>query len=402
MPGADYYEVDFDGMRYSTIKDCTFTFEGLQPETAYDFKVRAVNRSGESEWAAVNAVTKSNPLQFALKGLRARLTCEDQPGSGVASLFDFDEKSMWHTKWGATAVPFDMTIDLRSVNKLDRLEYIPREDGGNGTITKGTFAFSTDGRNWSKPEAFEWSRDGVTKGLSFVKFGKAPEARYVKLSVTEAVGNFGSGRELYVFKQPGTESLIQGDINRDKKLDDGDLTSYMNYTGLRRGDSDFQYVSIGDINDNGVIDAYDISCVATELDGGVRNDNEQVAGSLKLTADKKQYAAGETVTITVDGIGLHRVNALGFALPYSVNDLEFIGVEPIGMKEMVNLTNDRLHTDGSKVLYPTFVNRGNNFLLEEGDSKLFVLKFRARRAYKFNLKAENGILVDRNLGEATF
>lgn len=39
----------------------------------------------------------------------------------------------------------------------------------------------------------------------------------------------------------------------------------MNYTGLRRGDSDFDYVSAGDINRNGLIDAYDISVVATQL-----------------------------------------------------------------------------------------------------------------------------------------
>ena len=72
------------------------------------------------------------------------------------------------------------------------------------------------------------------------------------------------------------------------------------------------------------------------------------------------------------------------------------------MKEMVNLTNDRLHTSGQKALYPTFVNRGNNILLEEGNHNLFVIKFRAKRAGKFTLKAQDGMLVDRNLGTAAF
>ena len=45
-------------------------------------------------------------------------------------------------------------------------------------------------------------------------------------------------------------------------VDENDLTSYMNYTGLRRGDSDFEgYISKGDLNENGLIDAYDISAV---------------------------------------------------------------------------------------------------------------------------------------------
>ena len=46
----------------------------------------------------------------------------------------------------------------------------------------------------------------------------------------------------------------------------------------------------------------------------------------------------------------------------------------------------------------TFVNRGNNFLLDEGDSDLFVLKFKAKKAGKFTLKMKDGMLVDRNLG----
>jgi len=207
---------------------------------------------------------------------------------------------------------------------------------------------------------------------------------------------------MYIFKAPGSESWLQGDINHDKRIDENDLTSYMNYTGLRKGDSDFDYVSAGDINHNGLIDSYDISCVTTELDGGVRNSNERVAGKLVLTPNKKTFAAGEQVEITVSGKDLHYVNALSFSLPYSTDELEYIGTELIDMKEMVNLTYDRLHTNGQKALYPTFVNRGNNFLLEEGDSDLFVIKFRAKKAGKFNLRATDGLLVDRNLGTATF
>ena len=174
----------------------------------------------------------------------------------------------------------------------------------------------------------------------------------------------------------------------------------MNYTGVRQGDADYDYISSGDINHNGLIDAYDISIVATELDGGVRNANDSVAGQLVLTPDRKTFLAGDTLAITVSGKGLHYVNGLSFALPYDAQTLEFAKIEPIGMKDMVNLTNDRLHTNGQKALYPTFVNRGNNFLLDDGDHELFVIKFVAKKAGKYDLKPQDGLLVDRNLGTA--
>ncbi len=399
VQNADYYEVDFNGMLYTTIRDCQFTFEGLEAERAYSFNVRAVNKDGYSDWATVSAKTKDNPLEFALKDIKVTATCADQGGTPVRKMFDFDEKSNWHTKWSEAAVPFEMTLDLRSVNELDRIEYLPREDAGNGTLLKGTVSYSTDRQNWSEPVPFEWARDGKAKTFSF---NGAPKARYLKIAVSAGVGNYGSGREMYIFKKADTESFIQGDINRDKKIDENDLTSYMNYTGLRKGDGDFDYVSLGDINSNGLIDAYDISVVTTEMDGGVRNSNDKVSGTIVLTPAKNTYAAGDIVEIKVSGKDLHYVNGLSFALPYDAQELEYAGTELIGMKDMVNLTYDRLHTNGQKALYPTFVNRGNSFLLDEGSNDLFVIKFKAKKSGKFNLKAIDGILVDRNLGTATF
>lgn len=39
---------------------------------------------------------------------------------------------------------------------------------------------------------------------------------------------------------------IPEDINQDKQVDENDLASYMNYTGLHRGDSEFEgYISKG-------------------------------------------------------------------------------------------------------------------------------------------------------------
>lgn len=393
VENADYYEIEYNGMNYTTIRDTELLFEDLTPETTYEFKLRAVNKDGKSDWSTITATTKANPLEFAIKGIRAGTTCENQRRQGIDRMFNFDESDLWHTKWQSSAVPFDITMDLRSINILDKFEYLPRQNGGNGTLQKGIVYYSTDKSDWQEAGTFEWQGNDIK---TFI-FKNRPTARYIRIAVDEAVGKFGSGRELYVFKVPGSESYIPGDINLDGKLDENDLTSYMNYTGLRKGDADFDYVSKGDLNNNGLIDAYDISAVAIELEDGVnRREIPPVAGNLSIRTAKQTYHTGEIMEVIVKGMDLQSVNALSFALPYDTKDWEFIAVETPHIKEMKNLTYDRLHTNGTKALYPTFVNLGEK-PYPEGSEELMILKFKAKRTAKFNLKAQDGMLVDKNM-----
>ncbi len=398
---ADYYEVEFDSMLYSTIRSTELLFADFKAETDYTFRVRAVNADGASEWGEQTIRTKVNPLEFAIEGITGTASVPAQGGAGVGRLFDFVEKGdVWHTKYNTKAVPFDVTIDLHAVNTLERFDYLPRLDSGNGTILEGSVAYSMDRNTWTEAGTFSWKRDAETKSFAFD--GK-PSARYIRISVTKAVGDYGSGREIYVFRVPGTESYIQGDVNNDGKIDHNDLTSYMNYTGLRLGDSDFEgYISRGDIDGNNLIDAYDISVAATQLEEGAQPaEGEQVAGEITLTANGKSFKAGDMVEIRVSGHGLKAVNALSFALPYDQQSYEFVEVEPIAVKGMENLTNDRLHTDGTKALYPTFVNVGNKGTVE-GDAELFVIRLKAKRQVQFDLKAKDGVMVDRSLNRIAF
>ena len=401
LANADFYEIEFNGMLYTTIRDTELLFEDLEADTPYSFKLRAVNKDGVSDWVELQVKTKTNPLEFAIQGIEGESTAAAQGGAGVNRLFDFAESGdNWHTKYNVSAVPFDLIIDLKTVNQLDKFHYLPRTDAGNGTLLKGSVSYSMDKEHWTEAGAFDWKRDADVKVFEFTAH---PTARYIKLSITAGVGNYGSGRELYVFKVPGTASYLQGDINNDGKIDRNDLTSYMNYTGLRRGDSDFEgYISKGDINLNDLIDAYDISVVATQLDGGVdRKATEKVSGSLSISTPKKLYQKDEIVEIRVKGTELKSVNALSFALPYDQNDYEFVGVEPLNMKAMENLTYDRLHTNGVKSLYPTFVNMGKQESLE-GSEDLFILKLKAKRKVKFELTLKDGMLVDKRLRMHSF
>ena len=189
-----------------------------------------------------------------------------------------------------------------------------------------------------------------------------------------------------------------GDINNDNRIDENDFTSYLNYCGLRKGDKDFEgYVSNGDINRNGLIDAYDISVVATQLKSGVSSKQvAPVAGSISLVADKKAYKAGDVITLTVKGKDLVSLNALSFALPYNATDFEFIGIDVKDMGKMENISKDRLHSDGSKLLYPTFVNIGEQPAVE-GTHDLFTIKLKTRKACKPSFKFSNLMMVDKFL-----
>ncbi len=402
VDNADYYEVEFEGENYSTIRGNELTFNDLTPQTDYDFKVRAVNADGVGEWTPLHVRTAVNPLEFAIHGLTATSTAKDMEGFGIEHLFDFATTGdIWHTYYYSKAVPFDFTVDLHGISTLDKIQYLPRANAGNGTITRADIQVSRDGKTWTEIGEQTWARDAQTKE---VKLESHPEARYVRVKVLDAVGGFGSGRELFVFKVPGTKTLIPGDINNDGKIDDNDLTSYMNYTGLKKGDSDFDgYISIGDVNNNGLIDSYDISNVTTKLDGGVYDNghNEPLAGKFSYEYDKKVYKAGDDVTIKVNGQGMQSVNAFNFVLPYRPQDMRFIKVEAVAAKDMRNMTYDRHHGDGSQVLYPTFANIGNQATIN-GDETLCVLHFKAIRAFTVKQQNPKGMAVDKNLNELDF
>lgn len=385
VENADYYEIEHLGQLFSTIRDTEFTLGDLKPETNYEVRVRAVNKQGKGEWTREKFRTSPDPLRFAIHGITAESTLEAQPGQDISHLFDFDEGTTWHTAWDKPkATPFDVILDLHVVAQIDSIRYVPRPDHGNGTISSAKISYSLDRQTWTDfdPAAHQTSKP----------------ARYLRLHVEESRGGFGSGQQLYVFRNPEAEMYIPGDINHDNRIDENDLTSYMNYMGLRRGDGDYEgYISRGDLNQNGLIDAYDASAVGLELESGVSSRRvPEVAGRILVRADKTQVNAGEIVTLTVTGKGLQSVNALSFALPYDVNDFEYVGIDAPGMLEMRNLTNDRLHSNGQKALYPTFVNCGERPYVE-GDGVLMKIRFRARQKARVSLKAQDGMIVDKYL-----
>ncbi|MDY3062817.1 MAG: glycoside hydrolase family 31 protein, partial [Bacteroidaceae bacterium] len=397
VAGAEAYEIEFDGMNYFDIRENGFLFEDLVPETNYSFKVRSTAKGKVSEWKNFSAMTNKDPFEFAVKGMTATCTAPSQGGERLNKLFDFDEETGWHTAYGEKAVPFELVIDMHSVNTLDKMVYQPRKSGVNGIILEGSVAVSMDKETWMEVGPIEWKRDAEAKEIVF---SGNPQARYVKINVTKAYGDFGSGNQIYVFRVEGTPFYVPGDVNNDGVLDNNDLTSYMNYTGLRSGDGDFEgYVSRGDINGNGLIDAYDISNAAVEVGGlnkSQQPQTEKLAGTIVVSTDKSTYKAGEEVVVAIKGVGLDNVNAFSLCLPYSDKQLQYVGNEAVEAKAMENFSRDRLHTSGQKAFYPTFVGVDAAAKLK-GDVTLATVRFKAKTSGALKLKATDIILVDSGL-----
>ena len=77
------------------------------------------------------------------------------------------------------------------------------------------------------------------------------------------------------------------------------------------------------MKDTSAIDAYDISVVATQLEGGVDNrGTEKVDGTIEISTSKQVYDKDEIIEIQVKGVDLRAVNAFSFALPYNQQDYE--------------------------------------------------------------------------------
>ncbi|MBP5690084.1 MAG: DUF5110 domain-containing protein, partial [Bacteroidales bacterium] len=211
VPGADHYSVMFGGILYDNIKGEHLLFEDLQPDTKYDFTVRSLDKGWPSFPVETSVTTAPDPLRWAVSDIQAHCSVESYPGQDLKYFFDLqtEDSNIWHTLWSIRAVPFTLDLDLLAVYTIDKMEYYPRNDAGNGTILAGTVSWSADGKTWTEPAAFSWTRDPSAKSFDF---GGA-QVRFVRIDVTNATGDFGSGRELLLYRVPGTGSYRGGVFN---------------------------------------------------------------------------------------------------------------------------------------------------------------------------------------------
>ncbi|MFA9468360.1 discoidin domain-containing protein, partial [Streptococcus sp. E24BD] len=402
---ATSYDVEHNGVLYRNIKATEFNFDGLNPGTSHTFKVRAVNAKGTSDWSdAVTAETKNDPWAEAIEINPASVTTNirTQGGQGIDKLFDKKKGAQFHSRWNEqVSAGSYIRVDLGGVYDLDYLEYHQRNDGGvNGRVIWAKVWTSEDGETWDFTGSADWRSDANSVG----KHTLDKRARYVHFQVDSSQNGFISGEEMLIFKKPGTRMFVPGDISNDGQITNDDKTSFLNYAGLRRADSDFGgYVERADANKNGLIDAYDISIAAVQLDGGV-TERSTVApsGNLRFEAEKLDVKTGEEVKVYLIADDLAAVNALTSTFQVSEADFELVArgnVTPESFtKQAENFSQSRTRSGQHDVVF-SFINFGQKELLS-GSGRVAYVTLKAKRDAVLNFTSQDNILVGNDLRRA--
>lgn len=203
---ASFHEIDRDGVIFSNIKGTIFTLGGLKSESEHKFRIRSSNDEGISQWSDYLSIeTRPDPYKNTVKGISVTCNIPCQPNQEVCKLTERDLNSIWHTHWGMpdqanchSGKKIVLSFDLEDLYNIEKIEYVPREDVGNGTFLKIRYRISIDGDNWSdlSPE-ISWRADKNTKTIMF----KEARMQFFELNVLESVGGFGSGRNIFFFKK---------------------------------------------------------------------------------------------------------------------------------------------------------------------------------------------------------
>ena len=404
VDGAASYDVLVDGTLFTNILDTTYTQDDLDFSTDHTYQVRTVDADGYySEWSEeITVTTDDDPFRNV-----PTPTSIDWEG-GIYSnrtadlAFDHEFQSGdggFHSSDGA--IGLDLTVDLGMAYSLDMIEYYPRDDAGNGTVTQMEISTSIDGIHWSEAQTYTWERNSETKTIDMT----GTTARYVRFTPLESVGNYFSASEILIYKVDGTEGSVVGDVNNSGAVEENDLTFYQNYIGLNESDSDFDYIKNvgGDIDGNDEIDAYDLSYVAVQLNGGISNPADGVEGKIMIIPDKTDIQAGDTVTLTVYGIGLENVNAFSIELAEdsSLFTMTNAGASTLSSAFMRNFSQRRTHTDGSVDCMTVFTNIGYEDLIS-GTGAIATITITANADFTWDSArtASRAVLVGQDLSTA--
>ncbi|WP_314587978.1 discoidin domain-containing protein [Paenibacillus terrigena] len=154
--------------------------------------------------------------------IKATATSEELiNGSDAASnAIDGNPQTMWHTKWDKSDVlPQSITLNLGGTYNINKVAYLPRQGGGNGTITAYNIYVSTDGATFTKVASGNWANDSSEKYVTF----PPSNASFIKLEATAGVGGWASAAELNVFVEPTKVPQFVG------------ITAPANITGVANG-----------------------------------------------------------------------------------------------------------------------------------------------------------------------
>ncbi|MEJ8737593.1 discoidin domain-containing protein [Erysipelotrichaceae bacterium HCN-30851] len=396
------YDIEVDGTVYRNNPDSSYTHSGLDYFTDHFYRVRSVNEEGNySNWTEkLSITTDDNPYRNVPSAKKITWTGTIYGNHDANLAFDQvfqNGDGGFHSSNGA--IGKELIVDYGKEYKLDKIEYYPRDDAGNGTVTKMDISTSIDGIHWSEPETYNWDRNAKVKTVDY----EGKRARYVKFIPKASVGGFFSASEIMVYKLDGTDGKVVGDVNNSGSLEENDLIFFENYAGLTTADKDWDYIQEvgGDIDANGFVDAYDLGYVATQLNGGISNPSKGVEGKVKLVPSKSNIKTGETITVDVYGIGMKNVNSFSLNVPI---DNEYYSATPatssIKTAFMKNFSKNRTHSNNTIDNFVMFTNIGKQDTLN-GTEVIASFTLTAKKDFNWSIVPTQAVIVGQDLSNAS-
>lgn len=394
----------------------SFTHTDLDYASSHTYYIRSVNAAGHSAWSGkCEAQSLEDPFRLTPAVTEEQVTWEGAIYGSHNAILAFDRTFQsldggFHS--GENAIGKKLTVDYGNAYILDYVEYYPRTDAGNGTVTQMMVETSLDGVNWIQHgdrtdedgnKYFQMKQNSDTKRLDLSDPNTGAQsigARYIRFTPLASLGNFFSASELKVYTIDGTSSTYGTASNPFRAgnitstgLSEPTLTtfsqmfkkessahgSYKNSTWV----GEIQEV-YGDINFNGISDIWDYAFTAFYVDGGTTKTGD-VAGDILLLPSATEIRSEETFTISVTALDVENLNAYGSIINYNPDKLEYVGVEYVGTGAMytTGMTGNITYDDGTAYINHNAINMGDQPLVN-GSKVLATITMRAKTDITLN------------------
>ena len=363
---ATTYELLVDGVVFSVGDVETYTHTDLGYHSEHKYKVRSRNAEGYSEWSEEKTFQSAEDPWKDTPAPQTITWTGGLYGNHSADLaFDRTfQKSDGGFHSDGNAIGQTLTVDYGKAYEIDKIEYYPRDDAGNGTVEEMKLETSLDGVHWSEAKTYKWAVNKDMKLMDKLDCG----ARYIRFTPLKALGNFFSASEIKVYKKENTGAFAVGSTNKAEAVTDADYTNMKNYLGVCEKDKLFadQIKSRYDINMNNIYDVYDYAFTMFQLDGGTKK-TDSVSGEAMLLASSDSVKKGETFTIDVYAQNVAGLNAFGQVINYDNSKVQYVSCEvsPL-LAQMENLTANKEYDDRAYVNL-AFANRGDKELYAGSD-----------------------------------
>ena len=388
----------------------SFTNTDLEYKSVHTYYIRSVNKEGHSVWSEVfEAETADDPFRLSPDVTADQITWSGSIYGSHNPILAFDEVFQsgdggFHSD--GNSIGQTLTVDYGNAYVFDKIEYYPRDDAGNGTVTKMRVETSLDGINWVQHGDTESStaadadlsynmvrsKDMKTLDLRDPNTGDdSIGARYIRLTPLASVGNFFAASEIKVYTIDGGAGWAQSpfrvgnisSVGTNEPTVDTFQQMFQKESSAHGSEKMDAWVGeiqkqYGDINFNGISDIWDYAFTAFAIDGGTKQTGS-VSGDIMLLPSSTDVKSGDTFTVNVTALDVTNLNAYGSIIDYDPAKLEYVGVEYVGTGAMYTqaMTAGIVNDDGTAYINHNALNMGDQPLVN-GSKVLATITMKAK------------------------